>query len=417
MRIRIRSSLVVFTLLACGRAGAAVPATAMPDAATREADVLLQQVEQATRTLAGFRCEASRSNISATRTATDVAQVTFLRPNFFNVVMKEGGGQRTYSVQSDGQAIYTVMDKTYARSGRVAADASGYHWFHNDLLVLLATGSMARVFEELPMTPRKRVLPDETWEGASYRVVELAIGGGYPITYKLYVGQDGFAHRLVQTDENNGKPLIFDNAIRALEPLTGKTAADFAFNPPADVKERDRGATAQRGVAEVAGPPTGVVGAMATEFALPTATGERVTLAAARQGKKALLLNFWFVHCPPCRAEHPELEKLYTELKDRGLGLLGIDDQDTPEDVTKYWTGARLTFPTILTGPRYERDPATGRQKYGTTMLADYASLQPYDVHACPTNILIDAAGRIVFRSSGWNEPELRAALAQLGIK
>ena len=24
-------------------------------------------------------------------------------------------------------------------------------------------------------------------------------------------------------------------------------------------------------------------------------------------------------------------------------------------------------------------------------MLADYASLQPYNVHACPTNILIDA--------------------------
>jgi len=94
------------------------------------------------------------------------------------------------------------------------------------------------------------------------------------------------------------------------------------------------------------------------------------------------------------------VEKLYQELKDKGLGVLGVDDQDTPEDVTKYWGGAHLTFPTILTGPRYERDPATGRQKYGTAMLADYASLQPYNVHECPTNILINADGQIVYRAS-----------------
>jgi hypothetical protein len=60
-------------------------------------DRLLQRAETAARALPGFRCEASRSNISVTRTATDVSQVAFLRPNFFRVVQKEGGGQRTYT--------------------------------------------------------------------------------------------------------------------------------------------------------------------------------------------------------------------------------------------------------------------------------------------------------------------------------
>jgi len=50
-------------------------------------------------------------------------------------------------------------------------------------------------------------------------------------------------------------------------------------------------------------------------------------------------------------------------------------------------------------------------------MLADYASLQPYNVRACPTNILIDASGKIVYRAAGGNEAALRVALAQLGIK
>jgi thiol-disulfide isomerase/thioredoxin len=273
------------------------------------------------------------------------------------------------------------------------------------------------MFAELPMVPRKRLLPDETWEGENFRVVELAIAGGYPITYKLYLAADGLARRLVQIDENNGRPLTFDNCLRKFERGAGAVAAaDFAFTPAADLKERERVSPSGR-TATAAATKTGVVGAMATDFSLPTPDGGRISLADARKGKKAVLLNFWFVHCPPCRAEHPHLEKLHQELKGKGLAVLGIDDQDTAADSLKYWTGARLTFPTVLTGPRYERDPATGRQRYGTAMLADYASLQPFDVHECPTNILIDDTGRIVYRSSGWNETELRAALAKLGLK
>ncbi len=282
---------------------------------TAAVDRLLAQVERATRALSGFRCEASRTNTSATRTATDVAQVAFLRPNFFRSVMKEGGGQRTYTTLSDGQPIYTVREKTYERTGTVSADTGGYHWYHNDLLVLLATGSTAKVFEELPMTPRKRLLPDETWEGESYRGAEFAVEGGYPITYKLYVGKDGLARRLVQTDANNGKPLVFDSQIRALDRTVAQSAADFSFQPGADL-----------------------------------------------DGREAHVSH---------RARRPALR---ARSRDR---------------------------------------PA----KYGTTVLADYASLKPYDVHSCPTNILIDANGRIVHRSSGWNEAALRAALAQLGIK
>ena len=36
---------------------------------------------------------------------------------------------------------------------------------------------------------------------------------------------------------------------------------------------------------------------------------------------------------------------------------------------------------------------------------------------AYPTNYLIDADGKIVWRSVGFNEEDLRAALAKLGLK
>lgn len=40
-----------------------------------------------------------------------------------------------------------------------------------------------------------------------------------------------------------------------------------------------------------------------------------------------------------------------------------------------------------------------------------------YGVQAIPTNYLVDGEGKIVFRSVGFNEVELRAALEKLGIK
>jgi len=85
---------------------------------------LFGQVEAATRALPGFSCEVSRTLTTVTRSSTDVAQVTFLRPNFFKVVMKEGGGSRTYTTLSDGQSMFSVMDKTYARISPVSADTA-----------------------------------------------------------------------------------------------------------------------------------------------------------------------------------------------------------------------------------------------------------------------------------------------------
>jgi len=404
---------VLFPLMAGAALVVASPGpVAAAETDSAEIDRLLGAVEQATRALAGFRADVFKETTS-TKTRTDSAKLKFLRPNYFEFVLTESGAPRSTRSLSDGQSIYGMNHDTYSRVGRLEADGSGYHWYHNEVLEFLATASVARLLAEAPVAPVRRLLPDESWRGDTYRIVEFAIGGGYPMNYRLYIGADFLVHRVLHTDENNGQPLVFDSYILNLERETSLTPADFTFQPGPGLKERGSGVTGEQSPLAA----TGVVGARATEFSLPTPAGGRLSLAEARQGHQALLLNFWFVHCPPCRAEHPHLEKLYQELKGRGLGVLGIDDQDSPADVTKYWTGAGLTFPTVLTGPRFERDPVTGRPKYGTAMLADYASLQPYGVSSAPTNILLDADGRIVYRASGWDEAALRAALARLGIQ
>jgi peroxiredoxin len=62
---------------------------------------------------------------------------------------------------------------------------------------------------------------------------------------------------------------------------------------------------------------------------------------------KVLLLNFWSISCPPCVAEMPDLEQLYTRFREQGLIVLTISG-DEPADLRKYLAGQKLSFPVLL---------------------------------------------------------------------
>lgn len=95
---------------------------------------------------------------------------------------------------------------------------------------------------------------------------------------------------------------------------------------------------------------------------------------------KIIVLNFWFINCPPCRKEIPELNKLVQQYnKDTSVVFIAIalDDKQSLQDFLK-------TIPfnyTIVDDGRY---------------IADQYSIQAY-----PTNIIIDPEGKVYFHSSG----------------
>ena len=70
------------------------------------------------------------------------------------------------------------------------------------------------------------------------------------------------------------------------------------------------------------------------DFTLKDVNGADVHLADLRG--KPLLVNFWGTWCPPCVIETPELVDLAAQYKDRGLVIVGIAYNDTPEDVRKF---------------------------------------------------------------------------------
>lgn len=63
---------------------------------------------------------------------------------------------------------------------------------------------------------------------------------------------------------------------------------------------------------------------------------------------KTTLLVFWEVWCPHCKREVPKIQKIYTDLKDEGLQLVGltkITKSSTEEKVKEFITSEKLAYP------------------------------------------------------------------------
>jgi peroxiredoxin len=69
---------------------------------------------------------------------------------------------------------------------------------------------------------------------------------------------------------------------------------------------------------------------------------------------KVLLVNFWGTWCPPCRAEIPDLIELVDAHKDRGFMVLGLAQQDTPEELRAFAAQYKMNYPSLLSTSEVE---------------------------------------------------------------
>lgn len=63
---------------------------------------------------------------------------------------------------------------------------------------------------------------------------------------------------------------------------------------------------------------------------------------------KVILLNFWATWCSPCIAELPALQRLYTNLKEHGVQVVGIAVDDSPENIKAAQATYGMTYPIII---------------------------------------------------------------------
>jgi len=111
---------------------------------------------------------------------------------------------------------------------------------------------------------------------------------------------------------------------------------------------------------------------------------------------KIVLVDFWATWCGPCRAELPNVKKLYEEYHDRGFDVLGISVDENKKALVQFLEKENLPWTCI-------HDQAEGKGE----SLSDC-----YSVEYIPLAILVDRQGRVISMQAGG--PELRGLLEKL---
>ncbi len=112
---------------------------------------------------------------------------------------------------------------------------------------------------------------------------------------------------------------------------------------------------------------------------------------------RVVLVNFWATWCPPCVAEMPSLQRLYTSLTDQPFALLAVSMGEGERKIRHFKTTNSIDFPLLL-------DASSDlSQRWGVDFL--------------PTSYLIDAKGRLRYKAYGevdWDDDAVRATLRAL---
>lgn len=129
------------------------------------------------------------------------------------------------------------------------------------------------------------------------------------------------------------------------------------------------------------------VGDIIRDFVFTDCYGEQYKLSETLQTKKAVVLNFWYTGCSPCKAEFPYIQQAYTSNSDvEFFGFCSTHQGDTNKTVADYKTSNGLsTLPLGI-------DSIGLGNNFGVT--------------AYPTTVVIDRYGLIAYRSTG-SEPSL----------
>jgi peroxiredoxin len=131
------------------------------------------------------------------------------------------------------------------------------------------------------------------------------------------------------------------------------------------------------------------------DFTLEDLNNKKWTLSELRG--KIVLVNFWATWCPPCRAEMPNLDDLYTRYQNEGLVILSITDEK-PSTVNSFLEGKNYHPPVLID--------------------SDRAVNNEFHVEGIPQTFVFDRDGKLTgIAIDQSTQSQFLALLAQAGLK
>lgn len=262
-------AVLCLTLFALAPAAAA-PAKAAPAAA------LLQKIQKATAAAKTLTATLAVSLKSEEGQQNFAADLQLMRPLTAVARLKNPRGELFQSIYVSGEKAHIVVhdEKQFLEAPMpggemIAGIGLPVHGFFDPAAVMPPGRSKLKGFK--------------TVGGRKYRVVEVAKGSQpREEAATLYVGPSYLIEGAEQKTAANQRISFW---LKQIKTGVALTPAQLAFAPPAGYSPFE--------------PPSFdkdllPVGQMAPDFDLPTPDGARMSLTQARQGKKAVLLNFWF---------------------------------------------------------------------------------------------------------------------------
>jgi peroxiredoxin len=136
-----------------------------------------------------------------------------------------------------------------------------------------------------------------------------------------------------------------------------------------------------------------LIGSKAPDFSQTDAGGKLISLSSLKG--KYILIDFWASWCAPCRAENPNVVKVYHKYKDKGLVIIGVS------------LDGKTTKSAWLSAIKKDGLPWT---EVSDLKGFDNEAAKLYGIHAIPQNFLLKANGVVIGKNLRGDELQKKIA-------
>lgn len=221
-------------------------------------------------------------------------------------------------------------------------------------------------------------------EKVSYQITLLSYSGEPLQNVKIFVYEDPSMSELVSvgTTDSDGCISFMEKPRDAFAAVLKNVPAGYAVEEIYTISLGQNKITlAQRPLTpEELGSIRYGLGDHVADFTVTDCDGNRHSVSELLEQKKAVVLNFWFLNCDPCKMEFPYVQEAF-DAYGKDVAFLALNPVDgTDESISNYRWENGLTFPMVH---------------------CDSVLQETFQIDAYPTTLIIDRTGTICLRHVG----------------